>query len=53
MLSHLGVSSKVNADWDFLMHLHESGRVAGDQFLGAHWGKIGKESSTDIEAKFF
>jgi NTE family protein len=53
LLGHLGVSSKVNADWDFLMHLHENGRKSCEEFLSAHWGKIGKESSTDIESKFF
>jgi NTE family protein len=53
LLSHLGVSSKVNADWDFLTHLFENGRHAGEQFLSAHWAKVGHESSTDIEAKFF
>jgi NTE family protein len=53
LLSHLGVSSKLNADWDFLMHLHENGRDACEKFLSAHWAKIGKESSTNIEEKFF
>jgi len=31
LLSHLGVSSKVNADWDFLMHLFENGRQNCEQ----------------------
>ena len=53
LLSRLGVSSKVNADWDFLMHLFESGQRSCDKFLGAHWGKIGLESSTNIVEKFF
>ena len=49
----LGVSSKLNADWGFLYHLFENGREAADKFLREHWDKIGVESSTDIEAKFF
>ena len=53
LLGSLGVSSKVNADWDFLMFLFESGRERGEQFLSAHWDKIGKESSTNIQEKFF
>jgi NTE family protein len=53
VLGKLGVSSKLNADWDFLMHLFENGRERGEQFLSAHYEKIGRESSTDIEAKFF
>ena len=53
VLEHLGVSSKLNADWDFLMYLHEEGRKKGEAFLSAHWDKVGVQSSTDIEAKFF
>ena len=52
LLGSLGVSSKLNADWDFLMYLHENGRAKAEEFLDAHWEKIGKESSTDIEEKF-
>src|SRR5258708_32025220 len=33
VLSKLGVSSKLNADWDFLMYLFEQGRERGEQFL--------------------
>ncbi|MBI3514544.1 MAG: patatin-like phospholipase family protein [Proteobacteria bacterium] len=53
LLASLGVSSKLNADWDFLMHLHEQGRQSCEQFLSAHWAKIGHESSTNIEERFF
>jgi NTE family protein len=53
LLGHLGVSSKLNADWDFLMHLFENGRENCERFLSAHWNKIGVESSTNIEEKFF
>ena len=53
LLADLGVSSKVNADWDFLMFLFESGRQRGEHFLAAHWDKIGRESSTNVEEKFF
>jgi NTE family protein len=53
MLNQLGVSSKLNADWDFLMYLFEHGRERGALFLDQHYDKIGRESSTDIEEKFF
>jgi NTE family protein len=53
LLGKLGVSSKLNADWDFLMYLFENGRAKAEEFLDAHWDKIGKESSTNIEEKFF
>lgn len=52
VLSKMGVSSKLNADWDFLMQLFELGRERGLQFLDKHYDKIGKESSTDIAEKF-
>jgi len=53
ILDKLGVSSKLNADWDFLMYLFENGRQRADQFLEQHYAKIGHESSTDIVEKFF
>ncbi|MBI1778217.1 MAG: patatin-like phospholipase family protein [Proteobacteria bacterium] len=52
VVCRLGVSSKLNADWDFLSDLHELGRQRCEQFLTDHYDKIGKQSSTDIEAKF-
>jgi NTE family protein len=52
VLGKLGVSSKLNADWDFLMHLFETGRQRGEAFLHQHYDKVGRESSTDIAAKF-
>ena len=52
-MSSLGVSSKMNADMDFLLHMKGLGREAGETFLRDHFDKIGVESSTDIAAKFF
>ncbi len=52
VVEKLGVTSKLNADWDFLMHMFETGRSKADDFIEAHFDKIGKESSTDIAAKF-
>ncbi|MFL6835062.1 MAG: patatin-like phospholipase family protein [Xanthobacteraceae bacterium] len=46
------VSSKLNADWDWLQHLFRCGQERAEAFLSAHADKIGRESSTDIEAKF-
>jgi len=51
-LGKLGVSSKINADWDFLQSLFELGRGKAEAFLNAHYDKIGVQSSTDIESKF-
>ena len=51
-LSKLGASSKLNADWDFLMSLHELGRAKGGDFLEAHYDTLGERSSTVLEEKF-
>lgn len=48
----LTVSSKLNANWDFLMHLFEIGRAKADMWVDAHIDKVGKESSVDIAAKY-
>lgn len=52
VMASLGVSSKLNADWDFLVSLHDLGRRRADRFLTLHADKIGHESSTVIEEKF-
>jgi NTE family protein len=51
-LSKLGVSSKLNADWDFLATLHALGRERTAAFLDRHFEDIGERSSTAIEDKF-
>jgi len=51
-MRHLGVSSKLNVKWDFLMWLFELGRRRGDAFLNEHSSEIGKQSSVDIERRF-
>jgi NTE family protein len=52
VVSRLGVSSKLNADWDFLIQLRDLGRERADRFLNDHFDKIGRESSTKLEDKF-
>jgi NTE family protein len=48
----LGASSKLNAQWDFLMYLHRLGRERAAAFLEAHYDKLGAESSLDIQERF-
>jgi NTE family protein len=48
----LGISSKLNAQWDFLMWLHQLGRERAGAFLEANFDKLGRESSTDVAARF-
>ena len=48
----LGVSSKLNADWDFLLHLHEAGRTYADSWIAASYDRLGLESTADIRSQY-
>ncbi len=48
----LGVSSKLNADWDFLTHLRDVGRERTDLWLAANFERIGVESTADVRSRF-
>jgi NTE family protein len=48
----LGVASKLNADWEFLMHLRDIGRERAEAWLQKNFDKIGIESSVDIRARY-
>jgi NTE family protein len=48
MLTELGSSSKMNAEWDFLTMLRDEGRRAAGEFLGAHGGDLGVRSTFDL-----
>jgi NTE family protein len=52
IMSGLTHSSKLNADWDFLQHLFDVGRQSADDWLHAHYDKIGKETSIDLKETF-
>ncbi len=49
IMTGFGPASKFNADWDFLIHLKETGRQAADDWLENNYEKIGEESSLDVE----
>ncbi len=51
-MSHLDASSKLNAEWDFLLHLFEIGRATADQWLSAHFDDLGVRSSVDLDEMF-
>ncbi|HJQ55324.1 MAG TPA: hypothetical protein VJ890_00370 [Vineibacter sp.] len=48
----LGASSKLNAEWPFLVYLKEIGRQAAHEWLTQHFDAIGQRSTVDIRAKF-
>ena len=49
LMSKLGYSSKLNAEWDFISMLHGEGRKAADTFLATDGKHIGKRSSIDLD----
>jgi NTE family protein len=49
MMTDLGYSSKLNAEWDFLTMLRDEGRRAADTFLAEHRDNLGKRSTLDID----
>jgi len=52
LLNGSGRASKLNADWDYLTHLHNVGAQATNDWMGEHFDKLGKESSIDIRKVF-
>jgi NTE family protein len=52
-MSSLGVRSKNNTDWTFLLHLHELGRASAQAWLQAgNFDKIGRDRTVDVEKKY-
>jgi NTE family protein len=45
----LGYSSKLNAEWDFLVMLRDEGRKAAEAFLHSHGDDLGRVSSLDLD----
>lgn len=48
----LSVTSKLNADLEFLTHLRDEGREAADTWLKAHHDALGRTSTIDIREKY-
>jgi NTE family protein len=51
-LKALGVSSKLNTEWEFLTHLHDIGYRTASNWLDEYYDDIGKRSTLDIEAVY-
>jgi NTE family protein len=49
IMTELGASSKLNAEWSFFSFLRDEGRKAAQAFLDAHAMDIGKRSTLDID----
>jgi NTE family protein len=50
MMTELGYSSKLNAEWAFLTMLRDEGRRAAEAFLEGEGANIGRRSSLDLDA---
>jgi NTE family protein len=48
----LGVSSKMNADWEFLTHLRDVGRERAERWLEDNFSSIGARTSVDLGAMY-
>ena len=51
MTAH-SVASKFSSDWNFLMHLRDSGATTARRWLDAHYPDLGKRSTVDLDAEF-
>jgi NTE family protein len=49
VLTELGASSKLNAEWPFFTYLRDEGRKSAQAFLDAHAMDLGKRSTLDID----
>jgi len=51
-LKELGASSKLNTEWAFIKHLHDTGYRATSDWLDQCYGDLGKRSTLDIESVY-
>lgn len=51
-LKPLNASSKMNASWDFLQHLHDIGYQAAGRWIEEYFDDLGQRSTIDIYEKF-
>jgi NTE family protein len=49
MMTSLGSSSKLNAEWEFLVMLRDEGRRRAEEFLARHGADLGRRSSLDLD----
>lgn len=52
LLTQLGRNSKLNADWEFLRHVHDIGAQAAEDWLSKNFQHIGERSTVDIGEVF-
>jgi len=52
VITKLSIASKLDADWEFLTSLRDTGRERAKQWLGAHFDRLGVQSTVDLEAVY-
>ena len=52
VMQKLSVTSKLNADWEFLTHLRDDGREFAEHWLDQHFVSLGNASTVDIRASY-
>ena len=52
VMNELGHTSKLNADWEFLVNLRDTGRAHAEAWLKESFPKLGRESTVDIRATY-
>jgi NTE family protein len=52
VISKLSIASKLDADWEFLTSLRDTGRERAERWLDAHFERIGIESTVDLQAVY-
>ena len=52
VMQNLGVASKLNADWEFLTHLHAIGRERAEAWIAAHFDALNVASTIDIRGTY-
>ena len=49
MITELGASSKLNAEWEFFSLLKDEGRRSAQVFLETHAKELGRRSTLDLD----
>jgi len=49
MMTDLGSSSKLNAEWEFFCMLRDEGRRCAQAFLSEHMHNLGRRSTLDLD----
>src|SRR5262249_21778526 len=52
VIGDLAYSSKMNADWTFLMYLFKLGRERADKWLATNFDHVGIKSTVDLKSMY-